>query len=120
MLVDEGGLPVVARGEVQNPDGGGRSFPFDCTLSAPSSGCRGNVVVAGSETRSPLAVPQVRFVQSDGSFTPWQPARIEVSKSTDTSTDDAECPCTSSDIAAADIVVPVTARLSAQAAPGGG
>jgi hypothetical protein len=117
-LVDENGLPVVARGEVQNRDLPEQPFPFDCTVSSPSSGCQGNAVVTGTWGVSPGYVAQIRFEQSDGSFTAWQPVRFHVTSRTDPDFNGPGCLCTRYTATAEDVIVPVSARLSAGADAG--
>jgi hypothetical protein len=128
-LVDESGMPVIARGEVQNLSGGGQS-PFDCTVPVPivvpgprpipASGCVGNVVVAGGEARSSKAASQIRFEQSDGSFTPWQPVAVDVTRHTDPDFNGPGCPCTWYSASAGDVIVPVSARRVAGVGPDAG
>jgi hypothetical protein len=118
VLVDEGGAPVAARGEVQDLQGPS-TLPFDCTLSSPNSSCHNNLVVLGGGTRSSYRL-QIRFEQGDGSFTPWQRVDVEVTGHTDPDFDGPGCSCTWYDATAANATVPATARLPVGVAPDAG
>jgi hypothetical protein len=106
-LVDESGLPVVARGEVQDPD----NHPFDCTLSSPTSGCQSNVVFTWGYVGSSSYRLQIRFEQGDGSFTAWQRVDVEIESHTDPDFNGPGCSCTWYTATAAPIVVPAAARM---------
>jgi hypothetical protein len=110
-LVDERGLPVVARGEIQNPDGTQPST-FDCTVSAPGSSCQTNLVFTGEDAYWRRELVQIRFEQTDGSFTPWEPVDIQITSHTDPDFNGPDCSCTWYTAMAPSVVVPVTARLS--------
>lgn len=109
-LVDEDELPLAARGELRNPTTPQESFPFDCTAPWPDSKCQSNFVVTGNYVYSPEYAVEIRFVQSDDSFSSWQSVNLDFSRETNPDFNGLGCSCSYYSATAASVIVPVTAR----------
>ena len=109
-LVDDEGAPVGARGQLRQPTRPLESFPFDCTAPWPDSNCQSNFVVTGPDVNSPEYALEIRFVQSDDSFSSWQSVDLEFSSETNPDFNDLGCSCSYYSATAASVIVPAAAR----------
>jgi len=114
-LRDDGGAPVIARGE-RRARWGDDLLPvqeFDCRPGANvgSEPCVDGTFTMHVTYLSPDLTVELRFARPDGTFTPWQPIPLLLEPHTDPDFAGPDCPCTWYEAEPATVIVPAEARL---------